>query len=89
MCKEVLMSANIHGVYRMGRIEWEEQPVNIPDGSQVLITFIQKGHIDLQSRGIDQETAGELRSNLAMFAEDWDKPEMSVYDNYDLYKVKI
>jgi len=82
------MLAIINGVYRMGRVELEEKPVNIPDGSRVLITFIQSdGNIDLQSRGIDKEAAGELRSKLSMFAEDWDKPEMSVYDNYDLYKV--
>ena len=82
------MLATIHGVYRMGRVELEDKPVNIPDGSEVLITFVQfDSNIDLQSRGIDKEAAGELRSKLSMFSEDWDKPEMSIYDNYDLYKV--
>jgi hypothetical protein len=27
-----------------------------------------------------------LRSSLFTFAEEWDSPEMSVYDNYDAVK---
>ncbi len=44
---------------------------------------------DLQTRGISQAEAGELRSAFMTFAEDWDSPEMSIYDNYDAFKSKI
>ena len=39
--------------------------------------------IDLASRGINWEQAELLRASLATFAEDWESPEMSVYDDYD------
>jgi hypothetical protein len=39
--------------------------------------------IDLESKGINREQAQTLRASLATFADDWDSPEMSVYDNYD------
>jgi hypothetical protein len=37
--------------------------------------------IDLRSRGIDEKQAADLRSRLKTFAEDWERPEASVYDN--------
>jgi len=40
----------------------------------------KKGYIDLQSRGINREQAANLRSRLQSFAEDWNCPEMDVYD---------
>jgi hypothetical protein len=36
--------------------------------------------IDLQTRGIDEAQATDLRSRLTTFAEDWDRPEMDEYD---------
>ena len=47
---------------------------------------LESGSVDLQSRGIDVGEAAELRANLARFADDWDSPEMAVYDNYDAAK---
>jgi hypothetical protein len=41
---------------------------------------------DLRGRGIDARAAAELRARLERFAEDWDSPEMSVYDHYDAAK---
>lgn len=38
------------------------------------------GPVDLAQRGIDRRQADDLRRRLAAFAEDWDKPEMDVYD---------
>ncbi|WP_445246578.1 CopG family ribbon-helix-helix protein [Microcoleus sp. OTE_8_concoct_300] len=40
----------------------------------------KKGAIDLQSRGINREQAANLRARLQSFAEDWNCPEMDVYD---------
>ena len=45
--------------------------------------------IDLKSQGIDQAQAQVLRSSLATFLEDWDSPEMSIYDNYDAAKASV
>lgn len=38
--------------------------------------------IDLPSRGIDEEQAADLRARLKTFAEDWESPEMDIYDEY-------
>ena len=40
----------------------------------------KKGAIDLQSCGINREQAANLRARLQSFAEDWNCPEMDVYD---------
>ena len=42
--------------------------------------------IDLRERGIDKAQAANLRERLATFAEDWESPEMSIYDNSDAAK---
>jgi hypothetical protein len=39
--------------------------------------------VDLRAHGIDEAQAAELRARLATFAEDWESPEMDMYDNYD------
>ncbi|MEK7706934.1 MAG: hypothetical protein AAB380_02930 [Verrucomicrobiota bacterium] len=36
--------------------------------------------IDLRARGIDEKQAADLRSRLKTFAEDWERPEASIYD---------
>ena len=41
------------------------------------------GHIDLRERGIDERLAAELRARFATFAEDWDAPEMEIYDKWE------
>ncbi len=38
------------------------------------------GSVDLRSRGIGQAQAGDLRARLKTFAEDWNRPEASIYD---------
>ena len=40
-------------------------------------------HIDLRERGIDERLAAELRARFATFAEDWDAPEMEIYDRWE------
>lgn len=83
------MLVSIRGVYRDGKIELVEQPENIPDETVVIVTFLEHGMVDLRERGIDQAKAADLRAQLASFAEDWDSPEMSVYDNYDTIKSNL
>lgn len=38
------------------------------------------GHIDLREQGIDERLAAELRAGFATFADDWEAPEMDIYD---------
>ncbi len=76
------MLKSIEGVYRKGKIELAEIPVSVRDDTRVIVTFLESGEIDLRSRGINEKQAADLRAQLAAFAEDWDSPEMSVYDNY-------
>ena len=38
------------------------------------------GKIELRERGIDEAQATDLRARLATFAQDWNRPEMDVYD---------
>ena len=47
------------------------------------------GNIDLRECGINEAQAAELRARLACFAEDWESPEMDIYDNYDEEKAKL
>jgi hypothetical protein len=46
----------------------------------VLVTFLESNGVDLRARGIDETQAAELRARLKTFAEDWERPEASIYD---------
>jgi hypothetical protein len=83
------MLVAIEGIYRRGKIELREVPQEMQDGTRVVVTFLPVNGIDLQARGIDETEAGELRARLLPFAEDWDSPEMSIYDNYDAAKTQL
>jgi hypothetical protein len=80
------MLTSVEGIYRNGRIELTEQPADVYEGSRVIVTFVRSDEIDLAAQGIDRTQAEVLRANLATFAEDWDSPEMSLYNNYDAAK---
>jgi len=77
------MLITIEGVYRNGQIELAETPTDLSAGTRVLVTFLAPGPVDLEQRGIDKAQAAELRARLAPFADDWDSPEMAVYDDYE------
>ncbi|MBC8183572.1 hypothetical protein H8E88_20965 [candidate division KSB1 bacterium] len=83
------MLPSFEGVYRNGKIELIEMPANVNGEKRVIVTFLEPQHIDLQSRGINKSHAAELRARLATFAEDWDSPEMKLYDNYETTKSKL
>ncbi len=36
--------------------------------------------------GLDLRQLADFRSRLSQFAEEWDSPEMEIYDDYDAYK---
>lgn len=74
------MVRSVEGVYRNGKVELLETPPDVTD-ARVIVTFLSPpGPIDLPERGISPGQAADLRSRLASFAEDWQRPDMDVYD---------
>ena len=75
------MLKSVEGVYRDGRVELSE---SFPEGTtgRVIVTFVSSPGtaVDLAARGVGPEQAANLRSRLAAFAEDWQRPEMDAYD---------
>ena len=73
------MLKSVEGIYRNGRIELFESPPADLEG-KVIVTFLNGGSVDLAKCGIDEQQAADLRQRLKPFGEDWDRPEMDVYD---------
>lgn len=70
----------VEGTYENGKIELLEQPPSELKKAKVLVTFVESGEINLHERGIDEHQAADLRARLSAIAEDWERPEMDVYD---------
>lgn len=83
------MSKTIKGIYRDGKIELLETPDDVCEGTRAVVIFLPPGAIGIQEHGIDKLQAAELRNRFSTFVEDWESPEMSVYDNYDEEKAKL
>ncbi len=83
------MLKTIEGVYRNGKIELVETPSDVYDETRVIVTFPEPKSVDLRARGIDEAQAAELRARLATFAEDWESPEMDIYDDHDAAKARL
>jgi hypothetical protein len=76
-----IMLKSIEGIFRNGRVELLEAAPAVNE-ARVVVTFLfEPGSIDLAERGIDSRQAADLRQRLATFADDWDRPEMGVYDD--------
>lgn len=73
------MSKSVPGVYRDGKIELLEPPPEDAAGP-IVVTFLAASGVELAARGIGEQEAADLRRRLATFAEDWQRPEMDVYD---------
>jgi hypothetical protein len=79
------MLNTVEGIYRDGRIELLETPAEITE-ARVIVTFlpldqpVDSNGINLRERGINEAQAASLRARLKPFAEDWERPEMDVYD---------
>ena len=74
------MLKTVEGIYRDGKVELLETPPEV-DPSRVIVTFLPRnGVVDLRDRGIDEAQAADLRARFGSFAEDWDRPEMDVYN---------
>ena len=83
------MLTRVEGIYRNGKVELVENANNLLEGTRVIVTFLETKTIDLAFQGINQAQAEILRTSLATFAEDWNSPEMSIYDDYDAAKAKL
>jgi hypothetical protein len=80
LVEETSMLKAVEGIYRDGKIELLETPPGVKE-ARVVVTFLPNGTIDLRARGIDEVEAAELRSRWGAAAEDWDRPEMDVYND--------
>ncbi len=83
------MLKSVEGVYRDGKIELTEFPGEVRDETRVIVIFLETGGIDLLTRGIDEAQAADLRVQFGTFAEEWESPDMTLYDNYDAAKAKL
>ena len=83
------MLTTVEGVYRDGQIELKSLPSNVANEARVIVTFMDADVVDLAAHGIDRSQAEVLRNNLATFADDWNSPEMNIYDNYDAVKSQL
>jgi hypothetical protein len=73
------MLNSVPGIYRDGKIELLEA-APVVNEQKVIVTFLDPTTIDLENRGIDREQASDLRARLKTIHDDWDRPEMDVYD---------
>ncbi len=74
------MLTSLEGVFQDGRVELTEP---VPEGlsGRVIVTFLLGPKTnDLRQLGIGKEQATDLRARLSTIAEDWQRPEMDVYD---------
>ncbi len=69
----------VEGIYKNGQVVLVKVPPDVTE-SKVLVTFLETKNIDLSERGIDKEQAAELRAKFSTIAEDWNRPEMDIYD---------
>ena len=79
--------------------------INLPKSRRVIITILDEEPtaeafhlsverpttpaIDLAARGLNQAEAADLRARLATFHEEWNSPEMDIYDDYDTIKEHV
>ena len=88
------MLTSVQGIYRGGKVELTEAPQGMHDPTPVIVTFLNgngngAATVDLRAHGMDEQQAAELRARLGAFAEGWNSPEMSAYDDYDAAKSKL
>jgi len=60
----------------------------VAEVEKIALTQSHQG-IALKNYGINPVQAAELRASLASFADEWNQPEMDVYDDYEAAKVRL
>lgn len=61
----------------------------ISDVEETVRTTIYEQGVTLSDYGISPAQAAELRASFATFADEWERPEMDVYDDYDAAKALL
>ena len=83
------MLATVEGVYRNGKIELIEVPQDLNENTPVIVTFMAKRFVDLRTYNLSEAEAAELRARLLTFTEEWNAPEMDLYDDYERIKNEL
>ncbi len=83
------MVKSVEGVYRNGKIELSVPVTGVSDETRVIVTFMEPKYVDLLERGINESDASNLRARLTSFAQDWDSPQMDIYDDYEHAKSRL
>ena len=70
----------VEGIFRDGRVELREAPPNRQE-ARVIVTFLPPDSGDTApAPPLSPADAQDLRLRLRSFTEDWDRPDMDVYD---------
>jgi hypothetical protein len=77
----------VEGIYKDGKVELLEA-VSTLAHAKVLVTFLADSDIDLEMMGVDEAAAADLRSKFATF-DDWQDPNMDIYNDYDNAKASL
>jgi len=77
------MITAVEGQFVNGAIEVSEH-VPIQDGTRVIILLLPGEPPGNSPLGVTRTQAGRLRWRLSTIAEDWDHPDMDVYDKYEI-----
>ena len=76
------MITSVEAVYRDGKVELLDPAPEQAETHRVVVTFLPRhGTIDLAAHGITPQRAAKLRASFGVAAEDWDHPDMDVYDD--------
>jgi hypothetical protein len=74
------MLDTVEGRFRDGRVELLEAPPS-QEEARVIVTFLPPdGREIMPASPLTSDEAADLRVRLRSFAEDWDRPDMDVYD---------
>jgi hypothetical protein len=76
------MITSVEAVYRDGKVELLGDAPDRAEASRVVVTFLPpRPASDLAAHGITPQQAAEIRARAGAIAEDWDQPDMDVYDD--------
>lgn len=83
------MQTIAHGIFRNGKVEFAQLPDGVPDETPAVVTFAIEDASALEQRGITPEQATAFRLALGAGIDDWDTPDMDIYNDYDSQKAEL
>ena len=76
------MITSVEAVYRDGKLELLEPAPDRAETSRIVVTFLPPPSVDERvAHGYTREEAAAIRARAGAIAEDWDHPDMDVYDH--------